>query len=55
MTPGSGPRPNPLPCGCNQQQASLQGAIKISTESDDFIFDEVHRRDQLEDPEYGDE
>ena len=45
---------NPLPRGCNQQQASLQGAMKISTESDDFIFDEIHRRDQLEDPEYGD-
>ena len=31
------------------------GALKISTESDDFIFDEIHRRDRLEDDEFEDE
>ena len=27
-------------------------AVKISTESDDFIFNKTRRRDQLEDPMY---
>ena len=31
------------------------GALKISTESDDFIFDEIHRRDRLEDEDFEDE
>ena len=31
------------------------GALKISTESDDYIFDEIHRRDRLEDEEFEDE
>ena len=31
------------------------GALKISNESDDFIFDEIHRRDRLEDDEFEDE
>ena len=29
--------------------------MKISTESDDYIFDEIHRRDRLEDEEFEDE
>ena len=29
--------------------------MKISTESDDFIFDEIHRRDRLKDEEFEDE
>ena len=33
----------------------MPGALKISTESDDFIFDEIHRRDRLEDDEFEDE
>ena len=31
------------------------GALKISTENDDYIFDEIHRRDRLEDEEFEDE
>ena len=31
------------------------GALKISSESDDYIFDEIHRRDRLEDKEFEDE
>ena len=31
------------------------GALKISNESDDYIFDEIHRRDRLEDAEFEDE
>ena len=33
----------------------MPGGLKISTESDDFIFDEIHRRDRLEDEEFEDE
>ena len=43
---------NPLPNSCNKRQAKRQKAKKISSASDDFIFDEIYRRDQLEDPEF---
>ena len=39
----------------NRKKAESLGALKISTESDDFIFDEIHRRDRLEDEEFEDE
>jgi len=40
---------NPIPRSANRKKAESMGALKISTESDDFIFDEIHRRDRLED------
>eukprot|EP00534_Pseudo-nitzschia_fraudulenta_P019685 CAMPEP_0201277884 /NCGR_PEP_ID=MMETSP0853-20130426/59814_1 /ASSEMBLY_ACC=CAM_ASM_000640 /TAXON_ID=183588 /ORGANISM="Pseudo-nitzschia fraudulenta, Strain WWA7" /LENGTH=404 /DNA_ID=CAMNT_0047586119 /DNA_START=136 /DNA_END=1350 /DNA_ORIENTATION=- len=40
---------NPIPRSANRKQAESMGALKISTDSDDFIFDEIHRRDRLED------
>ena len=43
---------NPLPRNCNKVEATRAGALKISKDSDDFIFDEIWRRDLLEDPEY---
>ena len=46
---------NPLPNTCNKRKATSMGALKISNESDDYIFDEIHRRDALEDPDYEDE
>ena len=46
---------NPIPRSANRKQAQSMGALKISTESDDFIFDEIHRRDRLEDGEFEDE
>ena len=42
---------NPIPRSANKRKAQSMGALKISTESDDFIFDEIHRRDRLEDEE----
>ena len=45
---------NPIPRSANRKQAESLGAMKISTESDDFIFDEIHRRDRLEDEEFED-
>ena len=43
---------NPLPIHCNRVVATRAGALKISKDCDDFIFDEIWRRDLLEDPEY---
>ena len=37
-----------------QIKATSMGALKISKQSDDYIFDEIHRRDALEDPEFED-
>ena len=45
---------NPLPKTCNRRKATSMGALKISQQSDDYIFDEIHRRDALEDPEFED-
>ena len=45
---------NPIPRSANRKKAVSMGASKISTESDDFIFDEIHRRDRLEDDEFED-
>ena len=36
----------------NKTSATEKGAMKISKDPDDFIFDEIFRRDRLEDPEY---
>ena len=46
---------NPIPRSANRKKAESMGALRISTESDDFIFDEIHRRDRLEDEEFEDE
>ena len=46
---------NPIPRSANKKKAESMGALKISSESDDFIFDEIHRRDRLEDEEFEDE
>ena len=46
---------NKLPNTCNKTEATEKGAIKISKDSDDFIFDETFRRDRLEDPDYNDD
>ena len=52
---------NPLPNSCNKRKATSMGALKISKKkkiskkSDDFMFDEIHRRDGLEDPDFEDE
>ena len=46
---------NPIPRSANRMKAVSMGALKISTESDDFIFDEIHRRDRLEDEAFEDE
>ena len=46
---------NQLPKACNRRQAAAKGALKISKASDDFIFAETYRRDQLEDPVREDE
>ena len=46
---------NPIPRSGNKKKAQLLGALKISTESDDDIFDDIHRRDRLEDDEFDDE
>ena len=46
---------NKPPNTFNRRQAAEKGALKISKESDDFIFGEIYRRDKLEDPEYEDE
>ena len=42
---------NPLP---NKKRAKDRGALKISKKSDDYIFDEIHRRDKLENVEFED-
>ena len=46
---------NPIPRSASRKKAESMGALKISTESDDYIFDEIHRRDRLEDDEFEDE
>ena len=46
---------NPIPRSANRQKAEKLGALKISAESDDYIFDEIHERDRLEDGEFEDE
>ena len=46
---------NPIPRSANRKKAESMGALKISTESDDFVFDEILRRDRLEDEEFEDE
>ena len=43
---------NKLQNNSNKTAATEKGAMKISKDSDDFIFDEIFRRDRLEDPEY---
>ena len=43
--------PNSLPKASKRKAISKQ-ALKISTDSDDFIIDEIIRRECLEDPEY---
>ena len=46
---------NPIHRSANRKKAEQMGALKISTESDDYIFDEIHRRDRQEDEEFKDE
>ena len=46
---------NPIPRSANRKKADSMRALKTSTESDDYIFDEIHRRDRLEDDEFEDE
>ena len=46
---------NPIPRSTNKKKAELLGMLKISTESDDYIFDEIQKRDRLEDEEFEDE
>ena len=46
---------NPIPRSANRKKAQSMGALKISTHSDNYIFDEIHRRDRLEDDEFEDE
>ena len=46
---------NQPPNTSNIRQAAAKGALKISMESDDFIFGEIYLRDKWEDPEYEDE
>ena len=46
---------NPIARSASRKKVVSMGALKISTESDDFIFDEIHRRDRLEDAEFEDE
>ena len=43
---------NPLPNTCDKPQAQVKATSKVSKESDDFFFEEVHQRDALQDPEY---
>ena len=43
---------NKLQNNRNKTSETEKGAMKISKDSDDFIFDEIFRRDILEDPEY---
>ena len=42
---------NKLQNNCNKTAETEKGSMKISKDSDDFIFDEIFRRDILEDPE----
>ena len=46
---------NPIPRSANRKKAEKLGTLKILTESDDYIFDEIHKRDRLEDEEFEDE
>ena len=46
---------NPLPNTCNKRKATSMGALKILRESNNYIFDEIHWMDALEDPEFEDE
>ena len=46
---------NPIPRSANKKEAQLLGALKTSTESDNYIFDEIHIRDRLEDDKFEDE
>ena len=43
---------NKLQNNCNKTAATEKGAMNTSKDSYDFIFDEIFRRDRLEDPEY---
>ena len=43
---------NPLPNTCSKTVAREKNALKVSKESDDFVVDEINRRDALEDPDY---
>ena len=45
---------NQLPNSCNKREAKSKEAKRISKCSNDFIFNEIRRRDQLEDPEFDD-
>ena len=36
---------NHIPRSANKKKTENLGALKMSTESDDYIFDEIHRRD----------
>mmetsp|Transcript_14758 Transcript_14758/g.33923 ORF Transcript_14758/g.33923 Transcript_14758/m.33923 type:complete len:80 (+) Transcript_14758:195-434(+) len=38
---------NPIPRSANRKKAEKLGTLKILTESDDYIFDEIHKRDRL--------
>ena len=38
---------NRIPRSANRKKAESMGALKISNESDDFIFDEIHRRGRV--------
>ena len=33
---------NPIPRSANRKKAESMGALKISNESDDFVFDKIH-------------
>ena len=46
---------NPIPRSSNRKKAEKLGALKFSNESDDYIFDEIHRRDRIKDEELEDE
>ena len=46
---------NPIPRSANRKKAEKLEALNISTESDNFIFDEIRRKDRLEDEEFEDE
>ena len=43
---------SPLPNTYSKTVAREMNALKVSKESDDYIVDEIIRRDALEDPEY---
>ena len=46
---------NPIPRSADKKKVEKLEALKISSQSDDYIFDEIHRSDRLEDGEVEDE